>query len=81
MPAATQRRAAPIDQLNRLTPRWDDLVRRASLGTRSERELHQLEGDAQAFADELVASFRGPSARRPSAAPLRVSADGHSALF
>ncbi len=81
MPATSQRRPAQLDELDRLTPRWDDIVRRAALATRSMRETHQLEEDAQRFADDLVAAFRGSDARRPSAAPLRISADGRSALF
>lgn len=81
MSATSQRRPLQLDELDRLTPRWDDIVRRASLATRSMNETHELEADAQAFADELVAAFRGRDARRPSAAPLRVSPDGHSALF
>lgn len=81
MPATSERRPAQLDELDRLTPRWDDIVRRATLATRTERETHQLEEDAQTFADELVAAFRGRHARRPSAAPLHISSDGLSALF
>lgn len=81
MPATSQRRPAQLNQLDSLTPRWDDIVRRATLDTRSERETHQLEEDAQTFADDLIAAFRGRNARRPSAAPLHISSDGLSALF
>ncbi|THG40429.1 hypothetical protein [Sphingomonas olei] len=79
MSATSQRRPAQLSELDRLTPRWDDIVRRAALDTRSVRETHQLEEDAQAFADELIAAFRGRNARRPSCAPLCVSPDGLSA--
>lgn len=79
MPETVQRRHMPIDQLDRLTPRWDEIVRRASLATRSATELHELESQAQQFADDLIAVFRGRNARRPSAAPLYISPDGQSA--
>lgn len=79
MKVTSQRRPARLDELDRLTPLWDDIVRRAALATRSEREMHELEEDAQTFADDLVAAFRGRHARRPSAAPLYVSPDGLSA--
>jgi hypothetical protein len=81
MPQTAQRRPAQLSELDSLTPRWDDIVRRATLDSRSERETHELEADAQAFADELIAAFRGRNARRPSAAPLLVSADGLSAVW
>lgn len=81
MPATSERRPAQLDELDRLTPRWDDIVRRATLDSRSERETHELEADAQAFADELIAAFRGRHARRPSCAPLCVSPDGLSAIW
>jgi hypothetical protein len=78
--ATPQPRQQITDLLDRMTPRWDDIVAQARLGTR-QQDLHAVEELAQRFADDLLVVFRGSGARRPSAAPLKVSDDGRSAWF
>ena len=56
MPAA-QPRASIAETFDRMTPEWDELVRRAGL-MRSEHDLHEVEETAQRFADQLVAAVR-----------------------
>lgn len=73
--AKPQPRLSISDQVDRLTPEWDDITARARLGTGSVRDYEALEEMAQAFAGKLVAVFRGRSLLHP--AP-RVSADGTS---
>ncbi|WP_294302736.1 hypothetical protein [uncultured Sphingomonas sp.] len=72
---ATQPRATIERKLEQLTPLWDDLCRRAGL-TRNSDDLHELETDAQRFADALVVTFRGEPARRSSAPPLLIDKNG-----
>lgn len=85
--AAPLRRRAPLqlrpdlaDQLEALTPRFDRLTQRARLEPRTHHVLHELEEEAQAIARDLVAPFRGPSAR-PCHPPRYVSADGRKAAW
>jgi hypothetical protein len=69
------------DQLERITPRFDELTQRARLGVDRgipARELHELEDLAQGIARDLVAPFRGAGAR-PVNPPVYVSADGTKA--
>ena len=79
--SGTQRPAQPrpnlADQLERLTPRFDELTHRARLGADSipPAELHDLEEIAQGIARDLVAPFRGAGAR-PVNPPAYLSADG-----
>lgn len=79
--SAAQRPAQPhpnlADQLERMTPRFDELTQRARLSADRipAAELHELEAIAQRFASDLVAIFRGAGAR-PVNPPAFVSADG-----
>ncbi|WP_230630669.1 hypothetical protein [Sphingomonas sp. Leaf37] len=80
-PQPAQRPAQPrpnlADQLERITPRFDELTQRARLGADRipAAELHELEEMAQHIARDLVALFRGAGAR-PVNPPAWVSADG-----
>lgn len=80
--SSPQPRPNVIDQLDRITPRFDALVHRAGLGPLPPHEFNRLEHDAQEIARDIVAAFRGQSAR-PALVnpPLRVSQDGLQALF
>jgi len=54
--------ATIADRLDRLVPRIDALVRDSRLGhPLTERAYAALEEEAQAIADELRATFRGPT--------------------
>lgn len=72
-----QSRPNLADQLERITPRFDELTQRARLAADrvSAAELHELEEIAQHIARDLVAIFRGPHAR-PINPPAFLSADG-----
>jgi hypothetical protein len=72
-----QPRSNVADQLERLTPRFDQLTYRARLGPLTPPLYHELEAEAQALAADLIAAFRGrPRRFNP---PLVVSEDGNSA--
>lgn len=75
MKAKPQLRLSAADQLDRLTPRFDDLVRRARLA-QTPADYNDCEEAAQALSRDLVFAFRRPGAVNP---PLVVSADGTSA--
>lgn len=80
---AAQPRSNLADQLERITPRFDELTQRARLGV--ERgipadELHELEELAQGIARDVLLPFRGRGAR-PVNPPLHVSADGTRAAW
>jgi hypothetical protein len=77
VPTTHQPRPNVADQLERLTPRFDQLTHRARLGPLTPRLYNELEAEAQAIAAEMVAAFRGPV--RPINPPLVVSKDGNSA--
>ena len=66
------------DQLERITPRFDELTQRVRLGVVSPDDYNVLEEQAQGIAHDLLAAFRGRAtcAARP---PLYVSADGTKA--
>ncbi|RZL71420.1 MAG: hypothetical protein EOP66_15010, partial [Sphingomonas sp.] len=66
------------DQLERITPRFDELTQRARLGIDSADQYNELEELAQGIARDILEPFRGAAARavRP---PLHVSADGTKA--
>lgn len=79
----TQSRPNLADQLERITPRFDELTHRARLG--AERgippaELHELEEIAQGIARDIVAPFRGRGAQ-PVNPPLWTSADGNRSAW
>lgn len=78
MSATPQPRLSAADQLDRLTPRWDELVRRARLA-RSPADYNDVEEEAQALASDVVGAFR----RRTTsvASPLRISPCGTKVLF
>ena len=74
--AGRQPRLTPADHLDRITPRYDDLVNQARLAEPLEpRDYDKLEAMAQAIARDIVGAFRGPSR---SINPVRVSSDGLS---
>ena len=79
--SGAQRPAQPrpnlADQLERITPRFDELTQRARLGADriSAAELHELEEMAQGIARDLIVPFRGADAR-PVNPPVYLSADG-----
>lgn len=78
-----QPRSNLADQLERITPRFDELTHRARLGAVggiAAAELHDLEELAQGIARDLVAAFRGAGARLVNP-PLHVSADGTKAAW
>lgn len=75
--AATQPRPNVADQLERLTPRFDELTHRARLATTT-ADFDDLEELAHEFRRDFYAIFRKPT---PRAAPLFITADGHGALF
>lgn len=80
---AAQSRPNLADQLERITPRFDELTHRARLGEergRTPAELHELEEMAQAIVRDVLAPFRGAGAR-PANPPLHVSADGTRAIW
>ena len=62
------------DQLERITPRFDELTQRARLGVESADDFNQLEELAQGIARDVVAPFRGARPPRGNP-PLFVSAD------
>ena len=62
------------DQLERITPRFDELTQRARLGVESADDFNQLEELAQGIARDVVAPFRGARPPRGNQ-PLFVSAD------
>ena len=66
------------DQLERITPRFDELTQRARLGIDSADQYNELEELAQGIARDVVAPFRG-IAGRAARPPLYVSADGTKA--
>ncbi len=75
--AVLRPRPTVADQLERFTPRFDELIHRARLAT-STADFEDLEETATAIARDLRAVFRRPT---PRAAPLFVSADGKGAMF
>lgn len=75
--AAIQPRPNVTDQLERFTPRFDELIHRARLAT-SQADHDDLEEEAAAIARDLRAVFRSPT---PRAAPLFITADRNGALF
>lgn len=77
-----QSRPNLADQLERITPRFDELTQRARLAADriSAAELHELEEMAQHIARDLVTMFRGAAAQ-PVNAPAWVSADGKRAAW
>jgi len=75
--AALRPRPTVADQLERFTPRFDELIHRARLAT-STADFDELEETATAISRELRAVFRSPT---PRAAPLFVTADGKGAMF
>ena len=77
MQTTHQPRPNVADQLERLTPRFDQLTHRARLGPLTPALYNELETEALALAAELVAAFRGPPRRFNP--PLFVSEDGKSA--
>lgn len=66
------------DQLERITPRFDELTQRARLGIDSTDDYNELEELAQGIARDVLVPFRGTPSRaaRP---PLYLSADGTKA--
>ncbi len=66
------------DQLERITPRFDELTQRARLGVDSTDEYNELEELAQGIARDVLAPFRG-TAGRAAHPPLYLSADGTKA--
>ncbi len=77
MTAKPQPRLSAADQLDRLTPRFDDLVRQARLA-RTAADYNDAEEAAQALSRDIVFAFRRSSPVNP---PLFVSADGTSAAW
>jgi hypothetical protein len=78
-----QSRPNLADQLERITPRFDELTQRARLRADDgipPAELHELEEMAQGIARDLVAPFRGAGAR-PVNPPLWISSDGLKAIW
>ncbi|MBM7407070.1 MULTISPECIES: hypothetical protein [Sphingomonas] len=77
MVASPQSRPSLADQLERITPRFDDLTQRARLLEErpSADTVNDLEELAQGIARDIVAPFRGRGAK-PVHSPLHVSADG-----
>lgn len=79
--SGAQRPAQPrpnlADQLERITPRFDELTHRARLGEDriSAAELHELEELAQGIARDIITPFRGSGAK-PVNPPAFLSADG-----
>lgn len=68
-----QLRAA--DELDRLVPQFDALVRDARLVTR-QAQYDELEARAAKIAAKIRAAFRGPQPSAPVAPPLKVEAPG-----
>lgn len=68
----TQLRAA--DELDRLVPQFDALVRDARLVTR-QAQYDELEARAARLSDAIRGAFRNPSPR-PVAAPIEVLGPG-----
>ena len=66
------------DQLERITPRFDELTQRARLGIDSADQYNELEELAQGIARDVLAPFRGTACRAASP-PLYLSADGTKA--
>ncbi|MBB6503201.1 hypothetical protein F4693_000150 [Sphingomonas endophytica] len=75
--AALRPRPTVADQLERFTPRFDELIHRARLATTT-ADFDELEETATAIARDLRAVFRSPT---PRAAPLFVTAAGKGAMF
>jgi hypothetical protein len=77
-----QSRPNLADQLERITPRFDELTQRARLRADAitPAELHELEEIAQGIARDIVAPFRGVGAR-PVNPPLWMSADGTQGIW
>ncbi len=63
------------DQLERITPRFDELTQRARLGVDSSDVYNELEEMAQGIARDILAPFRG-TVSRPTNPPRFISADG-----
>lgn len=79
----SQSRPNLADQLEHITPRFDELTQRARLGVErgiDAAELHDLEELAQGIARDVVAPFRGVGAK-PVNPPVHVSADGKRAIW
>lgn len=74
-PAAAQPRPTVADQIERLTPRFDDLVRRARLVV-TQSHVDDLDEQVLTFCRDLRAVVRAPT---PQAAPVWVGDNG--ALF
>ncbi len=75
---AAQPNSNLADQLERITPRFDELTQRVRLGVVSSDDYNVLEEQAQGIARDLLAAFRG-SVTRAVRPPLYVSADGTKA--
>ena len=75
---AAQSNSNLADQLERITPRFDELTQRVRLGVISLDDYNVLEEHAQGIARDLLAAFRG-RATRAARAPLYISADGTKA--
>lgn len=71
----SQPRASTADALDRLTPGWDDLCRRARL-TRTARDIDELDEAGQLFLARAAVALRGSNARWPSATPLKITETG-----
>ncbi len=65
------------DQLERFTPRFDELIHRARLAS-STADFDDLEEMANDIRRDLHAVFRSPTRR---AAPLWTTPDGNGAMF
>lgn len=61
---AARRRQDPVERLNRLGMRLDELTRDVSFGATTHREVERRIGEAEAIAAELIAIFRKPDSER-----------------
>ncbi|MES3109643.1 hypothetical protein [Sphingomonas aurantiaca] len=75
---AAQSNSNLADQLERITPRFDELTQRVRLGVVSSDDYNVLEEQAQGIARDLLTAFRS-SVTRTARPPLYVSADGTKA--
>jgi hypothetical protein len=75
--ATTQPRPNVADQLERLTPRFDELAYRARLA-KTQADVDDIDELVLNFCRDLRAVVRSPA---PKAAPLYVSPDGTGAMF
>ncbi|TCP33259.1 hypothetical protein [Sphingomonas sp. BK235] len=70
--ATPQPRPNVADQLERFTPRFDELVHRARLAT-SQRDIDDVDELIHLFCRDLRAAVRAPAPRNP---PLRLFKNG-----